>query len=163
MGEILIEAGKIDESDLERALEKQKTTNKKLGEILIEMELVTEEDLIFHLAVQYQYPYIKIENYDIPKEVLGIIPKGLALKYCCIPIDKIGNVVNFVVSDPSNLYDLKQQESFLNCKMHFYVTKPSSLNLSICSPDIEPAIATCFLKSKGMKFITKTFDSLISL
>jgi type IV pilus assembly protein PilB len=131
IGEMLIEAEKLTEENLQKALEAQKSTNKRLGEILVEMELVTEEDLIVQLAVQYQYPFINLDNYEIPKDILGLIPKGLALKYFCLPLDRIGNMISFVVSDPGNLYDLKQQESFLNCKMQFFVTTPSLLKKGI--------------------------------
>lgn len=131
IGELLIEAGKITQADLDNALEKQKSTSKKIGEILVDMGLVQEEDLIVNLAIQFQVPFIKIENYTISKDILGIIPKGLAIKYSCIPLDKIGDLVSFVISDPGNMYDLKQQESFLNCKMQFFVTSPSSLKKAI--------------------------------
>lgn len=127
IGELLIEAGKITQSDLEKALEKQKTSSKKLGEILVEMGFVTEEDIIVNLAVQFQVPFINLDNYEIPKDILNIIPKGLANKYSCLPLDKIGDMVSFVVCDPVNMYDLKQQESFLNCKMQFFVSTPTAL------------------------------------
>lgn len=127
IGELLIEAGKITEDDLNQALEKQKTSDKKIGEILVEMGFIHEDDLIINLATQFQVPFIKIENYELSEESLSIIPKGLAIKYSCIPMDKIGNVVSLVIADPGNMYDLKQQESFLNCKLQFFVTKPKSL------------------------------------
>lgn len=131
IGELLIESGKITQTDLDKALEKQKSSSKKIGEILVEMGLVQEDDLIVNLAIQFQVPFIKIENYQISKDILGIIPKGLAIKYSCLPLDKIGDLVSFVISDPGNMYDLKQQESFLNCKMQFFVTSPSSLKKAI--------------------------------
>ena len=131
LGEILIEAGKLDEETLKKALEKQKTTNAKLGETLIEMKFITEEEMIQSLAVQYQYPFIKIENYEFTPEALALIPKGLAIKFQCLPMDKIGSFVSFVVSDPATVMELSQQEAFLNCKMNFFVTTPTSLKGTI--------------------------------
>ncbi|MBN2145537.1 MAG: hypothetical protein JW774_13060 [Candidatus Aureabacteria bacterium] len=127
IGELLIEAGKIREEDLAKALEKQKTTGKKLGEILIQMGNLTEEDLTVSLATQFQCPFLKIENYDISKDTIALIPKGLALKYQCIPLDKIGDIISFVICDPGTLQELKQLEAFLNCKVQFFVTTPSSM------------------------------------
>ena len=131
LGEILIDAEKITEDQLEEALKEQKKSNGKIGEILVENDFCTEEDIIVSLATQYGYPYIKLENYDLTPEVLKIIPKGLAKKFNCIPLDRIGNLISFVVSDPSNLIELKKQEEYLNCKMQFFVTTPSSLNAAI--------------------------------
>lgn len=131
IGEMLIEAGKLTDEDLNKALDIQKTSNKKIGEILVDQGLVVEDDLIINLALQYQVPYIKLENYEITPDILSVIPKGLAKKYNCLPLDRIGDLISFVVSDPTNLYDLKQQESFLNCTMQFFVTNPSALDEAI--------------------------------
>jgi type IV pilus assembly protein PilB len=131
IGELLIASGKITEQDLQAALDKQKGSDKKIGEILVDMGMVEEEDLIVNLANQYQIPFIKIENYQIEPETLELFPKGLAKKYGCIPLDKIGDIISLVISDPGNLYDLKQQEDFLNCKIQFFVTTPSTLEEAI--------------------------------
>lgn len=131
IGEILVDVGKITQSDLDHALKRQKESNQKLGEILVQMQYVTEEDLVVCLATQYQYPFIKIENYNISEDVLTAIPKGIAVKYHCLPIDKIGDMVSVVVSDPVNLCDLKEQEAFLNCRLQFFVTTQSSLSKAI--------------------------------
>jgi len=131
IGEILLEAGILQQEHLDKALEKQKETGQRLGEVLVDLEFVKEEDLVIHLAVQFQVPYINLDNYEITQEILGLIPKGLAKKYSCLPMDKIGSMVSFVVSDPTNLYDLKQQESFLNCKMQFFVAMPSAVKAAL--------------------------------
>ena len=73
----------------------------------------------------------KLENYDITSDVLKTIPKGLAKKYHCIPLDRIGNIISFVVSDPVNLMELKKQEQYLNCKMQFFLTTPTALTKAL--------------------------------
>jgi type IV pilus assembly protein PilB len=131
LGEILLDAGKITQDHLQEALRLQKETGKRIGEILIDLNFCSEEDIVVSLATQFGYPYIKLENYEITPEILKIIPKGLAKKYSCLPLDRIGNLISFVVCDPLNLMDLKKQEEYLNCKMQFFVTTPSSLNAFI--------------------------------
>lgn len=131
LGEILLDAGKITKEHLDQALKVQAETGKKTGEILIDLGFCNEEDIIVSLSTQYGYPYIKLENYDITPDILKTIPKGLARKYNCLPLDRIGNIVSFVVADPVNLMELKKQEQYLNCKMQFFLTTPSSLNTAI--------------------------------
>lgn len=131
LGEILIESGKITQTDLQKALEIQKSSGKKIGEILIDMNLIQEEDLTLNLSIQSHLPFIKIQDYQMSPDVLKVIPKGLAIKYKCIPIEKIGNVVSFVISDPSTIEILKSQEQFLNCTMQFFITTNSSLEKAL--------------------------------
>ena len=120
LGEILLDGGKITKDHLDQALKVQAETGKKIGEILIDLGFCKEEDIIVSLSTQYGYPYIKLENYDITPDILKTIPKGLARKYSCLPLDRIGNIVSFVVADPINLMELKKQEQYLNCKMQFF-------------------------------------------
>ena len=131
LGEILVDAGKITRENLEQALKIQKETKKKLGELLVDLGFCQEEDIIVSLATQFGYPYINLDNYDITPDILKTIPKGLAKKYHCIPMDRIGNIISFVVSDPVNLMELKKQEEYLNCKMQFFLTTPSSLTAAL--------------------------------
>jgi type IV pilus assembly protein PilB len=131
LGEILISMGKLNEEKLQKALERQKVTHAKLGEILIEMELITEKEMIHTLAIQYHYPFIQIENYQFTKEVLALIPKCLAIQLQCLPMDKIGDFVSFVLADPATVIELSQQEIFSKYKMNFFVTMPSTLKLAI--------------------------------
>ncbi|MBN1521156.1 MAG: hypothetical protein JW928_01380 [Candidatus Aureabacteria bacterium] len=131
LGEILIDAGKLTKEQLEQALKVQKETGKKIGELFVELGFCKEEDIIVSLATQFGYPYINLNNYDITPDVLKTIPKGLAKKYQCIPMDRIGNIISFVVSDPTNLMELKKQEQYLNCKMQFFLTTPTALNEAI--------------------------------
>lgn len=131
IGEILMDAGKITQEELNQALAAQKETGKKIGQVLVDLGICTEEDIIVSLATQFGYPYINLENYDITLDVLKTIPKGLAKKYRCIPLDRIGNIISFVVSDPVNLMELKKQEQYLNCKMQFFLSTPTALDAAL--------------------------------
>ncbi len=52
LGEILIERGKIEAEDLERALELQQERGDKLGKILVDMGLIAQRDVLVALSEQ---------------------------------------------------------------------------------------------------------------
>ena len=52
MGDILLERGKLTREQLATALDEQKKSSKKLGEILIESNIVSEEDIIDVISMQ---------------------------------------------------------------------------------------------------------------
>ena len=56
LGEMLIERGKIEADDLERALELQRERGDKLGKILVDMGLIAQRDLLAALSDQLGLP-----------------------------------------------------------------------------------------------------------
>ncbi len=132
IGEILVSSGKITEVELQKAIDQQSLTpSKRIGEILIDLKCVEEDDLTMYLAAQFKIPFIKIENYSIDPEHLNLIPRSFVFKFKCLPMDKMGEVISFVISDPLDIHDLKQQESLLNCTMNFFLTTPKALENAI--------------------------------
>jgi type IV pilus assembly protein PilB len=88
LGEMLLKLGFITQQQLDSLLEKQKQTGEKLGELLINSQLVSEEILFAVLAKQFNIPYISLSEFgEIPKEVLSLIPEKLVKTHNMIPIE----------------------------------------------------------------------------
>jgi hypothetical protein len=62
LGEILIERGKIQQEDLERALEIQLERGDKIGKIMVDMGLIAQRDMLSALSDQLGVPLITIEG-----------------------------------------------------------------------------------------------------
>jgi type IV pilus assembly protein PilB len=67
LGEILIEQGLITQEQLKQAINHQKTEKGRIGEILIKLNIITEEDITFALGSQLSIPYYTPENIDLLK------------------------------------------------------------------------------------------------
>lgn len=91
LGDLLVEHNLITEKELQAALKSQKTSKKKrLGKILVESEQVTKDDLLQMLALQLEIPFLDLEAMDIDPKVVRLFPEKLALKYGCVPIRRKG-------------------------------------------------------------------------
>jgi len=112
LGELLIEKGIINRAQIKKALKVQKERGGLIGEIIVSLGFAKEEDIAHVLSLQYGFPYLPLESYDIPKELVKIIPKQVALQYCLIPIDKIGSTLTIAMANPLN--SQAQQEGYLN-------------------------------------------------
>lgn len=104
LGDLLIEVNMITPQDLERVLEIQKRTGKKLGEILLDEKLVTEQDIIQVLEFQLGIPHVELDKFEIEKEIVTLINESLAKKYCLIPIKQEDNIITVAMSDPLNVF-----------------------------------------------------------
>lgn len=103
LGELLIEAGLIDDFQLQSALAHQRNWGGKLGCILIEMEFVREEDVARVIAKQFRMPWANLFEPEIPETVLKTIKKDMAKKYNVVPVKKEGGGLLVAMSDPLDI------------------------------------------------------------
>lgn len=129
LGEILIEQGTIAPRQLEEALGKQKREpGKLLGQVLIELGYVTEEDIVVALATQFNIPYLPIANFSVDEKVKKLMPPELVRKHNCLPVDKFGNIFTVVISDPTNEEAIHEIERVTQCKVQLFVSTVSEIS-----------------------------------
>lgn len=104
LGDLLVEVGLISREQLEQALNTQKATGKKLGEVLMSEGLVTQEDIIQVLEFQLGIPHVVLERYKINQAACLLIPENLARRYELIPISQQNGVLTVAMSDPLNVF-----------------------------------------------------------
>lgn len=104
LGDLLIEAEKLSEEQLKELLSKQKHSGKKLGELIIDEGILTENDIMEVLEIQLGIKRIHLDNVQIIKKAIISIPQSLAKKYTVIPIDFEGKKLRVAMTDPLNIY-----------------------------------------------------------
>jgi type IV pilus assembly protein PilB len=86
IGEILMAAGLIDESQLRTAVSDQQRFGAQLGEALVRRGFLSGEQLMRGLAAQLGVPVARMKGKRVAPEVLDLLPADLAVKYGCIPL-----------------------------------------------------------------------------
>ena len=107
LGELLIESGLLTIDKLKDALEAQKSTGKRLGEALIDMKIISEEEMAFSLAMQLKIPFIDLTDYSIKDDVLDCIPEEVCQKFKCIPLSMKNSILDVAMADPLDLHIMK--------------------------------------------------------
>ena len=103
LGDSLIAEGLINEEQLQQALALQKKSGKRLGAVLVEMHLVTEQDIVQILSKQLRIPFIDLSNYLIDPVIAKLIPEHIARRHMLIPINKVSNKLTVAMVDPLNI------------------------------------------------------------
>ena len=104
IGEILIHAGKIDESKLNSALAEQKKTSEKIGQALVSAGYIDEDDFI--TAYSMQMGYRKADNFlllEADQDAVGLIPEDFARSNSVLAVKKSENAVTIVMEDPEDI------------------------------------------------------------
>jgi type IV pilus assembly protein PilB len=104
LGELLTKASLISPDQLKEALKLQKETGGKLGETLIKLGFVAEEDITECLSQQFGVPSINLAHFEIDSSVIKLIPPDVARKYNILPVNKTGATVTIAMADPTNVF-----------------------------------------------------------
>ncbi len=121
IGEILIENNFITQKMLDEALAYQKKFGGSITQYLIAYGYVTEENVAKCLSQQFGYPYLPLRAYDIPKDIIKLVPSDIAERYWLIPVDKIENIITVVMADPLDEDAIKEIEEKTHCKAQPFV------------------------------------------
>lgn len=127
LGEVLLERGVITAKELEKAVAHQKEKGELMGQVLISLGFVTEEEIALALTAQYGFPYLPLDNYEIDGGLTALVPEATARQYCLIPVDRIGNALTLAMADPSNLQAVEAIEIMTKCVVQTFVSTPSDI------------------------------------
>ncbi len=112
MGEYLVKTGLIDEETLTKALDLQKQQKKRLGQVLVDMGVADEVVIAKTLAVQLKIPYGRLNNVNIAKEVIALVPAELAENHLVIPLKKKEKSLLVAMANPLDLYAMDDLRFF---------------------------------------------------
>ncbi|MDO5575467.1 MAG: ATPase, T2SS/T4P/T4SS family, partial [Fibrobacter sp.] len=103
IGEVLIEQGLITEEQLNQGLEEQRKTGLRLGKCLTNLGFISETRLVDILSAQLDIQHVILENFVFSRNLLNVIPEEMARKYKVIPLFEKNGVITFAMADPTNL------------------------------------------------------------
>jgi type IV pilus assembly protein PilB len=131
LGELLLDRGIINQSQLDQGLDFQREKGGLIGEILVELGFVKEDDIAQSLTAQYGFPYLPLGNYDVDTDITNIIPGRVARQYLLVPIDKIGNNLTLAMSNPLNIQAIEDVELLSGCSVQAFVSTSSDIKRAI--------------------------------
>jgi type IV pilus assembly protein PilB len=100
LGEILLEEGMITEEQLEKAISEQTKTSESLGFVCVKMGFITEDVLYHFLAMQFGTKFIDVGILTLEEEVVKLISGDIARKYKILPVEKKPGKYIFATPNP---------------------------------------------------------------
>jgi type IV pilus assembly protein PilB len=128
LGELLIEQGLLTEQQVQDTLRLQHQTGKLFGECLVENKLITEDKMVSVLVAQFGIPFLRPTQYKIPKELLEIFEPAMMRRYQFVPIDTIGSVLVVAIAGLLSEDIFKEMETQTGCSLQVYLTRISEID-----------------------------------
>ena len=127
LGDLLVEKALITEEQLQHALGEQKKLGRKLGGTLIELGMIDEDSLLNLLASQLSIPLIDINNHNYSNEVAKKLPETVARRYRALVIEERERDYLVAMADPTDIYALGEIQSKLNKPVSQAIVRESAL------------------------------------
>lgn len=104
LGEILVQQKLLTEEQLGQALTEQKRSGRKLGRVFVEHGFVTEEQISGALARQLDIPYINLKFFNINAELVRLLPETQARRFRALVLEDRREGLLVGMSDPTDLF-----------------------------------------------------------
>ncbi|TQR14838.1 GspE/PulE family protein [Psychrobacillus soli] len=116
LGDLLVESHVISNEQLEYALV-TKSREEKLGDFLIRENLLTEQQLIEVLEFQLGIPHVSLNQFSIEPELIQLVPKELAKRTNIMPIRKDKNKLLIAMADPMDYFAIEEVRMATGCQI----------------------------------------------
>ncbi|HID32133.1 MAG TPA: type II secretion system protein GspE, partial [bacterium (Candidatus Stahlbacteria)] len=103
LGEMLVQAGLINEEMLSEAIEVQKREGTRLGSTLVKLGYLTSKELLDFLSKKFNCPAFDLSEDSIDEELLKIVPAELAMRYLVVPVKRKGKILTVAMVNPGDL------------------------------------------------------------
>jgi type IV pilus assembly protein PilB len=131
LGRILKEMGLVTESQIQEALALQREQGGPIGEILVECNHITRDDLTLALASQAGMEVVNLEQEEIPEDVIGRVSASVAQVYRIVPVRFRNDVLTVALADPTHLKALDDLRFLLDCDVRGAVAPEGAVDQAI--------------------------------
>ncbi len=108
LGDMLMEGGLITRGQLEEGLAEKDRQKCFLGQALVRLGYLSQDELISFLVKQCKIPHINLVDYSIDPRIVRLLPNELCLKYKLLAIDNLGTILTVAMVNPLDLDALEQ-------------------------------------------------------
>ncbi len=136
LGELLINAGAITQEQLDKALAAQRSNRdgKKLGSVLIDMDFVTDRQMLQALRDQLGYPVVDLSRERVGEEVTKLLEEPLLRKYSLMPFgfsERNPNILKVAMSDPLDIRAIDDVSIITGFQVEVYITTQKDIMSAI--------------------------------
>ncbi|MGA0287126.1 MAG: GspE/PulE family protein [Phycisphaerales bacterium] len=129
LGRVLTKMGKVSRDQVHEALEIQKTKKERIGQLLIGLGYVTEEDVLAARAGQAGLEFVHVKDMEIDPEILEAVPAEAANTFQVIPIEYEPGSKRLVIAmkDPDNFKAIDDLRLLMGFKVSAVVSPPEEV------------------------------------
>ena len=131
LGHMLVEAGLLSEEDAAQAADDAQGAGLRLGEYVVQKGLVTPDALAMTLSMQLGIQFLDLLRVDIQAEATRLVPADFCRDHLLIPIETDGKSLHVVMADPANMQTVDDLRSMTGLEIRPAVGIPDEIRRAI--------------------------------
>ena len=133
LGDLLVSKGYLSDEDLQAALARQRegSRSKLLGEILVDGEFCSEDQIVECLAAEYGVPYAKLEARLFDPSIVDVLPREYVEQNLVLPLFAVRDTLTIAVSEPSNLFLIDEIRGISKMQVQLVAATPKDIRRMI--------------------------------
>ena len=131
LGEILIQQELLSPDQLAEFLQLQKETSKSLGQIVVEKGIISNEDLVKILGEQLGIPHVWLRKGLVDPKIVHVLPKEKAFYYQVIPMFVVNNVLTLAISDPYAFFVIDEVKKLTKMEVQPVICRVEDILMAI--------------------------------
>ncbi len=125
--DLLLKAGVISLDQLTEAEGVAKTTHADVGDVLVQMEYCTPEEVAKAMAKHHKIPYVDLRSTAISDEVIELVPESVARENNVLPFSEVDGALRILIADPFDLETIEKLRFILNRKIETALAPKSAI------------------------------------
>ncbi len=131
-GEFLVSKNLLSRSELVEALNKQREQGGRLGEVLLQLKLLSDEDVIYALAEYLAIEYIRLDDISrLDARLARILPENVAKRFCLVVVGERDNKLVVAMADPLNVIAIDTITLKLERQIKPVISSPQEIRQAI--------------------------------
>jgi MSHA biogenesis protein MshE len=130
LADVLVLQGLISAEQMQTALGLQRKTGKKIGRLLIESGLITEELLANSLASQLKIPFVNLKIFSFKADLVKLLPESAARRFRALVLEDWGDTLQVALADPLDLFAFDELTRLLKRNLSVAVAPENQIALA---------------------------------
>ena len=102
LGDVLLQRELVTRQQLDEALAHQRVGGRRLGEVLLSMGVLTQEQLCWALSESLHIPFVELSDDVIDLDVTRSLPEAVLRRHEAVPVLRVSNEMTVLLADPTN-------------------------------------------------------------
>ena len=124
LGDVLLQRELVTRQQLDEALAHQRVGGRRLGEVLLSMGVLTQEQLCWALSESLHIPFVELSDDVIDLDVTRSLPEAVLRRHEAVPVLRVSNEMTVLLADPTNRQATIELEALTGARPYRSALKP---------------------------------------
>lgn len=131
-GELLVSKGLLSPEELLRVLEEQRARGGRLGEVLLQLKMLNDEDVMQSLAEHLGIEYFRLDDINkIDINIARVVPENIAKRFCLAAVGEDNGKIVVTMADPLNVIAIDTLTLKLKRQIRPAISSPAEIRRAI--------------------------------